>query len=310
MTYNNSALCNWEILKQTERTKSNRVVLITTDIIPALTTILLNVIFIVTLIKTKSLHKPSNVFLGALCVSDILTGTIVQPIFIANNIAITMSNTSNLLQKSSEYSFTIVCGLSFTFLLLVTLDRYFAICHPFQYQRKASCKRHLVITVTVGLCYATISVATLIMRCYHIGRIILSYMLLGFFSILASYFQIYRVAAKKRNAVINLGQIANQEFRKGVSSQKKERNKAYMIGVILGFFVLCFMPYGTLYVILMAWPNQQCKTVEATLIAGLWFQILVLFNSCINPVIYFILSSEFRTAAIHIIWSYKHNEHN
>ena len=310
MTHNNSTPCVWEIVEQTEKEMSNCIVLIAIDIIPAFLTIFLNVIFIVILIKTKSLHKPSNILLGALCISDILTGIIVQPIFIARNVAMTMNNTSNLLQKSFEYSYIIVCGLSFTFLFCVTIDRYIAICHPFQYQRKASCKRHLLIAVTAGLSYAVISVAALIMRCYHFGRIILSYMLISLFGIIASYLQIYRVAAKKRNAVINLGQIANQEVRKEVSCQKKERNKTYIIGVILCFCILCYMPYGTLYVIVMALRQQQCNTIRATLIVSRWFQILVLFNSCINPFIYFIMSSEFRTAAKYLIWSYKFNEHN
>eukprot|EP00795_Rhopilema_esculentum_P006722 gene6722-12284_t len=54
------------------------------DVAVAVLTGLANCAFLIMLIKTKSLHKPSFVFLGALSTSDVLVGFVVQPLWIAD----------------------------------------------------------------------------------------------------------------------------------------------------------------------------------------------------------------------------------
>ena len=289
--------CIWGTMKISKTIKANCAVLLAIDTIPTLLTIVLNIIFMTTLIKTKSLHIPSNVFLGALCFSDILVGIIVQPIFIAYQIAIVANYEPYLLRVLLRYSVIVVSGLSFIFVSFVTADRYFAICHPFQYKQKASCRLHLAIAFIGGVSYTTIVAVMLIERNYHFEGIVLLYMLLSFVGMIVSYARIHKVAAKKRNAVISVGPITDEEVRKKISYKKKERSKTYIIAIILCFLILCYTPFAAMSIAAIIWRDKVCKSRETTVIASLWVTILTLVNSCINPLIYFVRSKEFRLAA-------------
>ena len=57
--------------------------LIGIDAVPTLFTIVANAALLFTIIKTKSLHKPANCLLAALCSCDLLTGAVTQPAFLA-----------------------------------------------------------------------------------------------------------------------------------------------------------------------------------------------------------------------------------
>ena len=52
------------------------------DILPALWTITGNAICIFTFAKTRSLHTPSNVLVGALCATDLYAGLVLQPLIL------------------------------------------------------------------------------------------------------------------------------------------------------------------------------------------------------------------------------------
>ena len=297
MAGNTSNPCDWEVLKITRNIKISSAVLVTVDIIPAILTILLNIVFMVTLIKTKSLQTPSNVFLGALCATDFLVGVTVQPIFISYQIAVLTNSETHSHRVSVRYSVVGVSGLSFIFASFVTIDRYFAICHPFQYRQKATCKRYIVISVIAGLCYTTIAALMLLQRNYHFEGIVVSYTWLTFIGIIVCYARIYRVAAKKRSAVINMGTINDEETRQARGYEKKERDKTNIIAIILGFILLCYTPFGMMSIAAVIWRNEVCSSREVATITALWVGLFVLINSCINPFIYFVLSGEFVAAA-------------
>lgn len=272
-------------------------VLIALDIIPALLTILVNTVFMATLIKTKSLHVPSNVFLGALCMSDLLVGLVVQPTYIAYQISIVLKHESRSLRVMVRYSVRIISGLSFIFASFVTADRYFAICHPFQYRLQATCKRYLIMAALVCIFYCTISPFMLIRRNYFFEGFLIGLLLLAFFGIIASYTRIYRVASKKRRAVINMGTLSDQHSQRERRYEKKERDKIYIIAVILFFLLFCYTPFAVMSIAAITWRREVCIAKQATIIASLWAGCLVVINSCVNSVIYFVLSTEFKAAA-------------
>ena len=294
--------CIWGPLDTTKTIRISCTVLLATDIIPAVLTIVLNAVFITTLTKTRSLHTPSNVFLGAMCFSDILVGILVQPIFIGYQITIIANKESYLLRVSLRYSVIVVSGLSFIFASFVTADRYLAICRPFQYRQKASCKRHLTIAVVAGMCYTTIAAVMLIQRTYHFEGIVMCYLVFSFIGIIVSHVRIYKVVIKKRNVVINLGSITDGESKKEIIHERKERARTHIIGTILCFLILCYIPFAVMSAVAIIWRDQVCRSRETTVIASLWVGAFVLINSCINPILYFVMSNEFRSAARSIFY--------
>lgn len=307
MEDNISNACMWKVLEITNRIKISSAILIAIDVVPALLTVLLNVIFMVTLIKTRILHTPSNVFLGALCITDFLVGFIAQPIFIAYQFSIVTNSESHTLRVLLRYVVCVVSGLSFIFASFVTVDRYVAICHPFVYQQKATCKRYLAIASFAGICYTAIAAVALFRRNYPFEGLVMCYLILTFVGIIVSYTRIYRIALKKSRTGISMGTLNDEESQEKSNYEKKEKDKTYIIAIILFFLLLCYLPFAAMSIAAIIWRRKICKAREATLIASLWVGCLVLINSCINPIIYFIMCRELRTAARKIFLTRKEN---
>ena len=102
-----------------------------------------NFAIIVTVLKTPSLQRPSNILLCSLATSDCLVGLVAQPLFFTWWMHI---------QRAQDYSclylqqLTLAAwiarvfpvGLSFANLTVISLDRCYALCRPFAYRTKVT----------------------------------------------------------------------------------------------------------------------------------------------------------------------------
>ena len=103
-----------------------------------------NAVFFITLTKTSLLHTPSNVLLGALCATDLLAGVLCQPLFIAMLLS-SPGPCCTLLARIFYFIYDLSCWNSFICTLMVTLDRYAAICYPYRYRAHATCRKYIYI---------------------------------------------------------------------------------------------------------------------------------------------------------------------
>ena len=301
MNSTDSDPCYWKDVKLTRTVAIHGAIIIALDIIPALLTITGNIIFITTLIKTRSLHVPSNVFLGALCLSDLLVGFIVQPIYLTFNVMLILNKDLHLIRIVSRYAVTVVSGLSFVFASFVTADRYIAICYPFTYGRNATCTRFMRLSIIAGFVYAVISAAVLIKRNNYFEAMFMLYAILTLVGIIVSYARIYRVILKRKRSVVTIGTLSDEES-KEIENRKREKDKTYMIALILGFLILCYMPTFLMAIAAIIWKYELCTSHDSTATGSLWVAFFVLINSCINPLIYCVRSTEIRTAAKKIFY--------
>ena len=145
------------------------------DIFVALLTIIGNSMFMVTLMKTTCLHTPSNILLGALCFSDLLVGFIAQPITISYYAIMGTEQTVNI-PLSTAYSGTryLCTELSSLYVVLISLDRYVAVCHPYKYHSTATCKTHIYIVI----------VAAILFTCFACTRVFFATIFFFFFDTL------------------------------------------------------------------------------------------------------------------------------
>lgn len=74
-------------------------------------------------------------------------------------------------------------------------------------------------------------------------------------------------------------------------SLSKERRAAKTLGIIMGVFVLCWLPFFLMYVILPF--CARCRASQRVINFITW---LGYFNSCLNPIIYTIFNIDFRRA--------------
>ncbi|KAH7952921.1 hypothetical protein HPB49_002621 [Dermacentor silvarum] len=79
-------------------------------------------------------------------------------------------------------------------------------------------------------------------------------------------------------------------------SLSKERRAARVLGIVMGVFVLCWLPFFLMYVILPFCP--QCSIAPKTVNFITWLGYV---NSALNPVIYTVFNNDFRKAFLKII---------
>ena len=101
-----------------------------------------NLAIIVTVIKTPSLQRSSNILLCNLATANCLAGVTVQPIFAVwwINVQYVQNTCSSQQQLSTAFSVSniLMTGLSFTNLAVISADRCYAVSRPFAYRAKVT----------------------------------------------------------------------------------------------------------------------------------------------------------------------------
>ena len=265
------------------------------DIIPTLFTVVGNGIFFFTIWKTKSAHTPANTLLAFLSVTDLLVGTICQPLFIATML---QSPVPCCTVEMMVYNFVfgITSWTSFLCICLISVDRFFAVYYPYRYRAFATCKRFAFITAAifaVSLAYTTIDVIF-----YEQSQIAFLIFLIVFQSsvllvTIVLYALVYKVICRQRK-------MYSAQFHRGMLKRRhrKDEKKSKTVAWILMAFVCCSLPYTSYLVQMVLFYEKESKFLQSF---GAWVNFLFLFNSAVNPLIYFLKRSDIRYAAKRII---------
>ena len=281
---------------------TNTWIILSLDIIPAVLTIIGNAVFFATLLKTSSLHNPSNLLLGALCVTDLVVGFVCQPLFIAVIVGPAtpccppVTKAYNLIFGLSSLN-SFICGL------LITLDRYFAVFYPYKYREWANCRRYAIIASVIFVIFASYS--TLKIPYFEKSRI--SFLIFDIcleltviVAVLFIYAKIWRVVFNKSRAVVSVGRIRGRELH-DMKVKLNDRKRTLTVAIILLTFLACYTPLMVYYCLsLLFYLNKMPKY---TFSLGIWANFLALCNSCLNPLIYCARSSEIRNATIRLFTS-------
>ena len=267
------------------------------DVVPAFMTIIGNSVFLLTLIRTRSLHKPSNILLGALCISDLLVGLVSRPLYISLLIKMLLGYEMNAeLVLAVHFTFILCCGLSFNLAVYISIDRYVAICHPFFYQQFVTCKKYTasaIAALVVWLILAFTRCVDYTTNHEYQSIIFITISVCSTTTILVCYAKIFAVMLKQSASVQNMGTLDGQNVEE-IRNRKKERTKTYMVALVIGFFLLCYTPLAVFLAYLIA--TGASYNSDSVFIARMWVDFFILLNSCVNPVIYCVKSTEIRHA--------------
>ncbi|XP_051240872.1 trace amine-associated receptor 3-like [Dicentrarchus labrax] len=276
----------------------------------AVLTVALNLLVIISISHFRQLHTPTNLLLLSLATSDLLVGLLVMPVEMVRFI-----ETCWLLGD-------LMCGLSYIIgftltsasvgnMVLISIDRYVAICHPLQYSNKITRSR---VEVSVCLCWAcSILYNGLILKdhlrqsdrhnsCYGecvvvinniSGTVDLVFTFIGPCSvILALYMRVFIVAVSQARAmrshitVVAAGTVT-------VTAKKSEKKAARTLGIVIMVFLMTFCPY---YYPSLAGQDMSNNASSWAIVSWLLY-----FNSCLNPLIYAFFYPWFRKAIKFIV---------
>ncbi|XP_029981081.1 trace amine-associated receptor 13c-like [Sphaeramia orbicularis] len=260
----------------------------------ALITMVLNLLVIISISHFRQLHTTTNLLLLSLAVADFLVGfpQMLFQIFqtrgcwILGEIACTMYFFCGFLAVS----------VSVGNMVLISIDRYVAICDPMLYPTKVTMKR---VQFSIYLCWIFSALhASWILRdilkqpgrhssCYGDCIAIINFaeglvdLIATFFApfiiITVLYMRVFVVAVSQARAMRSHVTSVTQQH-PTVTAQKSEIKAAKTLGILVVVFILCSCPY---YCFTVAAESNLLTSSSG--VVELW---LIYFNSCLNPVIY------------------------
>ncbi|XP_042162309.1 trace amine-associated receptor 13c-like [Oncorhynchus tshawytscha] len=268
-------------------------------------TVFLNLLVIISISHFKQLHTTTNLLILSLAVSDLLVGLIVIPVM---TVAI-MEPCWGFGEYFCVFHIYIAClcnSLSLGNLVLISIDRYVAVCDPFLYHSKITITR-IIFCISITWCCCIIYRAANInyfvnvqvpSRCVkecttfegsiwvNITDLVIT-MVVPCSVIITLYLKIFVVARSQARKVFTK-EAASVSGVKTVQANKSERKAAKTLSIVVFNYLICWIP--SLFVFLFF--NFLSDYLFAYFISFLKF-----VNSLINPIIYAFLYPWFKVTA-------------
>ncbi|XP_044072731.1 trace amine-associated receptor 13c-like [Siniperca chuatsi] len=260
-----------------------------------LLTVVLNLLVIISISHFRQLHTTTSLLILSLAVADFLVGFLQMPVEI-------------LLFRGcwflGDFICAVNCFLAFVVvsvsvgnMVLISVDRYVAICDPMFYSTKVTMKR---VQLCICLCWIFSALhSSWILRdllkqpdrynsCHGECVVVMNYVE-GAFDLVATFFgpiivivvlymKVFVVAVSQARAMRSHIAAVTLQHSKTITAKKSEMKAARTLGVVVVVFLLCSCPY---YCFTVSAENNLLGASSAAI--EIW---LLYFNSCLNPVIY------------------------
>lgn len=248
-----------------------------------------NSLVLAAILKTPSLQRsPSIVFLSSLAVSDLLVGSVVQPLFTSSGL------TQNFFLGSLWLKVGFVCcGFSLSTMTAISLDRFLALHYHINYAGFMTISRVIAILATIWAINILLPfIYTWSPKTYY--QIVALAMFLYLSISTFSYFRIYRIVRKHQARIYaqqQAVQLPNQEAGDNLIFMHLKRS-AMNTFVFYIVMILCFSPVFVDMSISLSKGQENARGFTTT---------AVFMNSSINPILYSWRLAELRAAVVKIL---------
>ncbi|XP_056145699.1 trace amine-associated receptor 6-like [Lampris incognitus] len=269
----------------------------------SLLTVALNLLVIISISHFRQLHTPTNLLLLSLAVSDFLVGILLMPVEGFRFLGACWM-LGDFLCALFYFVAYVITSASVGNMVLISIDRYVAICDPLHYPTKITQRR---VQVCVCLCWVCSVLYNTLMQTDNLNQlssyyscygecVFISHYIAGAVDLVITftipivvivflYMSVFIVAVKQARAMsfhittIKPGVVT-------ITARKSERKAARTLGIVIVVFLICFCPY---YYPAFVGVDTELNSLSSSLVVFLFFS-----NSCANPVIYVFFYPWFR----------------
>lgn len=289
--------CSFQVVIRFPNTMSARITAVVTCIICALgltTAVSCNTLFILAFARTREIRTYANLFLVSLSCTDLLVGSIVEPLYIARQ-SLALSGTDDCGVWIAYLTMALFCtGASFLNLTLISCERYVAIFSPLNYMRLVTKPRVLSVIGGVWLAWVTLTSVRFAGIPNRIIYLICFAVIGSCYAITAFvYFFIFREARRHHRRIVS----EQQHYDPLAPSVARETKLAKTMAYIFGALLICYTPGMVILLI----RTIKGDSPQLLYIFYPWAENLIFLNSSLNPMIYCWRNREIRRAVFRVI---------
>ncbi|XP_038157340.1 trace amine-associated receptor 13c-like [Cyprinodon tularosa] len=265
-------------------------------------TVSLNLLVIIAIVHFRQLHTSTNMILLSLAFSDFFVGFLflfqllmVDGCWYLGNLMCALFLTLDLILVSASVGN----------MVLISIDRYVAICDPLHYPTKVTLKR---ARVSVSLCWTCSLIYSTVMLRENLDHLdkfsscagdctaeygpteliidLFSTFLIPITVIIVLYVIVFVVALSQIRVMRSHVAALTNRHSKRALPKKSELKAARTLGVVIIVFLLCLCPYFCISI--------SSLDILLNNLTGVYVISLFYFNSCLNPLIYALFYPWFR----------------
>uniref|UniRef100_A0A3P8T6G1 G-protein coupled receptors family 1 profile domain-containing protein n=1 Tax=Amphiprion percula TaxID=161767 RepID=A0A3P8T6G1_AMPPE len=266
----------------------------------SLLTVILNLLVIISISHFRKLHTPTNLLLLSLAVSDVFLGLLM---FFQIGLIDGCWFLGDFMCTLYQYLDYIITSASIGTMVMISIDRYVAVCYPLHYSIQITQQR---VQICVCLCWISSAIFqalalkdalkqpgrynSCVGECVFVGDYItgLADVIFSFIVpitiIIVLYVRVFVVAVSQAHAMHS--QLVPTKHSVTATVQKSELKAARTLGVVVVVFIICMCPY---YCVALTGQETLLNSTSIVFVICLFY-----FNSCLNPIIYTFLYPWFR----------------
>lgn len=260
-----------------------------------------NVVIVCVLIKNKHMHVPTNIFILGLAMSDILLCSFNLPFQLHYQLTDQWAF-GDTLCKVIMPTYGVPVFVSSMSILMIAVDRYMLIVHPFR--QRMSSKMAVCLVVGIAIFTTLLAIPIIMQMEYQVLdfpalRIYRKYCIERWYS--AELRHIYTVSTiliqffvplfTTSFLYVRISQVLSRRPIKKNEKRKKHKTNNILIAIVLAFSI-CWLPWNifalTLEFNFTLIPSRYVKLIDCLL------KIFAMGSACINPFLYGWLNDNFR----------------
>ncbi|KAM9710577.1 trace amine-associated receptor 13c-like [Menidia menidia] len=268
----------------------------------SLATAALNLLVIISISHYRQLHTPTNIILLSLAVSDFFVGLLLMPLEILRKS--TCWILGNIVCVLYGYLICFIVSASSGNIILISVDRYIAICDPLHYPTRITMTRIKCYICLCWLWYAVFGIYyskdemiqpgrtySCIGECtavidYVAGAVdVVLNFIIAITVIVALYMRVFMVALSQARAMRSHTTDTTIQNSRNLA-KKSELKAARTLGILVMIYLMCFCPFYC-----YSFVEVVVASTSHTFVLFLFY-----FNSFVNPLIYVLFYPWFRKA--------------